>query len=60
MADITKCKGDGCKDKKTCYRFCATSSEFWQAWFAEQPGIDKSCEYYYEMNEEKPEKKRRL
>jgi len=27
MADITKCKGEGCPIKESCYRFTAEASE---------------------------------
>jgi hypothetical protein len=32
MADIAKCTGKDCKVKKSCYRFTAPSSDFWQSW----------------------------
>ena len=32
MSDISKCSGINCPLKKTCYRFTAISSDFWQSW----------------------------
>lgn len=52
MADITKCKGEGCKDRQNCYRFRAPDSEFRQAWFAETPGKDEDCDFHIPYDEE--------
>lgn len=43
MTDITKCSGEGCPLKETCYRFTAKASD-WQSWFAEVPYKDGKCE----------------
>lgn len=53
MADITKCSGEGCKKKESCYRFTATSSEL-QSVFTIPP-VDKNgqCEYYWEVTKKK-------
>ena len=53
MADITMCKGSGCRARNHCYRFTATPSDYRQSWFAQTPGGDKKCEYYYEMEVDK-------
>ena len=37
MADITKCRGDGCKNKERCYRYTATSNEYRQSYFINVP-----------------------
>jgi len=53
MSDISKCTGEGCTMKDTCYRFKAESCEFAQSYFTEPPhdGIDEhgnsNCEYYW-------------
>ena len=50
MADIAMCKGDGCEQKKFCYRFTAIPSKYRQSWFANPP-IDSNgdCDEYWEM-----------
>lgn len=50
MADITKCSGEGCEQKKFCYRFTALASKYRQAWFTNPP-IDSNgyCDEYWEM-----------
>jgi len=53
MADITMCKGSGCRARNHCYRFTATPHEYRQSWFVQTPGSDKKCEYYYEMEVDK-------
>jgi hypothetical protein len=47
MSDITKCKGDGCPMKDTCYRFTAPADEY-QSYF-ETPPIkeDGNCDMYW-------------
>ena len=49
MTDITKCKGEGCEAKNTCYRFTATTSKY-QAYFTESPIKNGECEYYINHN----------
>ena len=51
MADITKCTGEGCELKETCYRFKANTNEFRQAYFTNPPNteVDK-CVYFWEIN----------
>jgi hypothetical protein len=47
MADITKCKGEGCPIKESCYRFTAEASEFRQSYFFTPPFKDNTCEMYW-------------
>ena len=49
MPDITKCKGEGCVAKFTCYRFTAKPS-MRQPYFMESPIKDGGCEYYLNHN----------
>ena len=53
MADITVCKGDGCRARNHCYRFTASPSDYRQSWFVQTPGSNKKCDYYYEMEVDK-------
>jgi hypothetical protein len=46
MADITKCKGDGCRIKETCYRFRAMAG-MRQSFFVTSPIKDGECEMYW-------------
>ena len=48
MADITKCKGDGCPIKEKCKRFTAKSG-IRQAWFTFVPfnNDEKKCEMFW-------------
>jgi hypothetical protein len=46
MADITKCKGEGCPLKESCYRFTAEASEY-QSYFLTPPFDGKTCEMYW-------------
>ena len=49
MADITKCNGEGCHKKETCYRYTAPSSEYRQSYFVIVPIKDnKTCDEYWE------------
>jgi len=50
MADITKCEGENCKLKETCYRFTAKESEFNQSYFFKPPiKENEKCDYYLEI-----------
>lgn len=52
MADITKCTGNGCKLKESCYRYTVKDSEFRQAYFAESPiNLDSFCDMYWGENQ---------
>jgi hypothetical protein len=48
MADISKCDGENCPLKESCYRFTVESNPLWQSYFSEVP-YDKEkeeCNYY--------------
>jgi hypothetical protein len=47
MADITKCTGEGCELKETCYRFTAPTWSY-QFFFVTVPFSDGECDYYLE------------
>ena len=46
MADISKCTGEGCALKETCYRFTAPSGMY-QSFFFSPPIKDGECDYYW-------------
>lgn len=54
MPDITKCKGDGCPLKESCYRFTALDSPHAQWIFGGVPydAETKSCEQYWGKTQE--------
>jgi hypothetical protein len=59
MPDITKCKGDNCDKKESCYRFTSKPSEFRQSYFTTPPmDDDGSCGYYWEIKPKKSEDKK--
>ena len=37
MSDITKCDGEGCPLRSSCWRFLAPADPQWQSWFAYPP-----------------------
>ena len=47
MTDITKCTGDCCALKETCYRFTATTGMY-QSFFFKVPIRNGKCEYYWD------------
>ena len=47
MADITKCKGEDCPLKESCYRFTAEESLVWQSYFFTPPFDGDTCEMYW-------------
>ena len=49
MTDITKCLGENCPMKESCYRFTAESEGIGQTYFIEPPIKDGKCEHYWEM-----------
>ncbi len=49
MTDITKCTGEGCELKETCYRFTAPTG-MWQSYFMNPPIKDGKCEYQWDTN----------
>lgn len=53
MSDITKCPGDNCPLKETCYRFTAIANTFRQFYFIKSPiKENKTCDDYWEDNYE--------
>ena len=46
MADITMCRGEGCKLKTMCYRFTAPKG-IRQAYFMTPPVKDDKCEMFW-------------
>lgn len=52
MTDITKCTGDQCQLKESCYRFIATSNKLWQSMFSKVPYNKKKrqCDFYWKFN----------
>jgi hypothetical protein len=49
MTDITKCTGEGCELKETCYRYTAAMGTY-QSMFVEVPIEDNNCNYYWNTN----------
>jgi hypothetical protein len=47
MTDITKCTGEVCALKQTCYRFTAPMGTY-QSMFVEVPIRNGKCDYYWE------------
>jgi len=50
MADITKCNGEGCSIKDSCYRFIVKANEYYQSYFVEPPINNGKCEMYWGEN----------
>ena len=50
MSDITKCKGENCPLKETCWRFLAPEERLYQSYFLGIPYSKEKekCEYYWE------------
>jgi hypothetical protein len=46
MTDITKCTGEGCALKETCYRFTAPTGMY-QSFFFGVPIKNGKCEMYW-------------
>ena len=46
MADITKCKGNACKMKESCYRYTAKASET-QLYFIKPPIKNGKCDMFW-------------
>lgn len=48
MTDITKCTGENCDKKDTCYRYLAPENPNYQAFFVAKNILDMegSCDYY--------------
>ncbi len=59
MPDISMCTGYDpatnifCPMRQQCYRYTAKPTEYWQAYFAKAPFINKlndiTCEYYWHV-----------
>lgn len=57
MPDISKCEGEGCQIKETCYRFTSEPSEFMQSYFMNAPiKEDKTCDYYWPNENDRTKK----
>jgi hypothetical protein len=50
MMDITKCQGEGCTIKESCYRY-TSPRELYQSYFVDSPIKDGDCEYYWNTKE---------
>jgi hypothetical protein len=53
-ADISKCSGEDCPVKETCYRYTAPVSDYSQSYFFTPPITKEeeiSCDYYWENEE---------
>jgi hypothetical protein len=49
MTDITKCTGEGCPLKESCYRYTSDISML-QSYFLTPPYKDKNCDMYWRDN----------
>jgi hypothetical protein len=49
MTDITKCTGEGCPLKETCYRFTSETGMY-QSFFFGVPIKNGKCEYHWLRN----------
>ena len=47
MSDMTKCKGDGCSMRDSCYRCTAPANELYQSYFVTPPIEDGECKLYW-------------
>lgn len=47
MTDISKCRGEGCPIKESCYRFTAPNG-YWQS-YSDFKYEDGKCEFYWEV-----------
>jgi hypothetical protein len=46
---ISKCSGEGCQRRETCYRYTANADGPWQSYFSAPPGCeDGICPDYWE------------
>jgi hypothetical protein len=60
MPDISKCSGEGCPMKETCYRFTAIADKLWQSYFMNAPiKEDNTCEYYWPNEDDNKRKNKR-
>ena len=49
MPDISKCTGEKCPLKETCYRFTSPAGMY-QSFFMTPPIKNGKCEYYWSQN----------
>ena len=49
MPDISKCTGEECPMKETCYRFTSPAGMY-QSFFMTPPIKNGKCEYYWSQN----------
>jgi hypothetical protein len=49
MTDITKCTGEGCELKETCYRYTAPMGDY-QSMFVTVPFADGECNHQWPNN----------
>ena len=47
MPDITKCSGEDCPKKQSCYRYTAKASDY-QSYFMTPPIKDGQCDHYWD------------
>jgi hypothetical protein len=53
VADISKCKGQGCNIKNTCYRFLADADDYMQSYIKGNVSDDgEYCDHYWPDTEE--------
>lgn len=57
MPDIAMCMGTNCPLKESCYRHTAEPSEYRQAYFAEVPYKDGTCDHYWDNEQRREETK---
>lgn len=53
MSDISKCLGEECTIKRTCYRFKAPGNEY--QWYLEPPKKGPGCAEYIHVKEKSEE-----
>lgn len=49
MADISKCQGNDCTLKETCYRFTAIANPRWQSYAGFKQKEDGTCDDYWQV-----------
>ena len=56
MPDITKCRGENCPLKESCYRYTSKDSFRQSYFFFFFYGVDLAnhCKYYWNMSDEEP------
>jgi len=51
MSDITKCRGTGCDQRETCWRYLAPADPLRQSWSAFD-STPKPCAHYWPIEPE--------